>query len=245
MPNLDIIPVPRYQALSPYNYQVDNLPIDALGQQIFVVNSQVDIDANILRDSIGTAGTLANRLAQSINDDGSLKTTAVDATLHSIAQHLDGNGYVRMTTDERSKLSLIQADATNLSIQVQAISSTTLYPQAATTISIQPSPTITWRTDVSGNLYADSTVALTVQAIHQYDVTPVTSNGINFTTTSIATPYKAGTLRVYVNGLRLTKSPTLIGGYYYTETTPAAGTFSLSGAIGSNVIRIDFDQPLQ
>ena len=244
MPEIENIPVPLFEPLDPYHYHVDNRPILGLIDRLFYLNAQVDIDANILRDSIGTAGTLAVRLNQSLNDDGTLKTLAVDAALHSIAEHIDGGGYVRMETGERNKLSLIEAQATNLHIDVETISTDIAWPDdGGSTLNIKPSDTITWRTDGSGALLADSAVSLTVQAIHHYDITPVIVSGVNYKTTSINTAYKAGTLRVYVDGLRLTTTPT-IGGFSFSETTPASGTFALNTTIGSSVLRIDFDQPL-
>lgn len=245
MPNISSIPVPLFEQLDGYHYAVDNKPIQGLIDRLFLVNGQVDIDANILRECIGTAGTLANRLSQSLNDDGTIKTIAVDNCLHSIAEHTDGDGFVRMSLTERNKLSLIDPEATNLNIEVETISTTIAWPDdGGTTLSVKPSDTITWRTDETGALLADSAVAITVHAIHHYDVTPILVSGATYKTTSIDTAYKEETLRVYINGLRLTRDET-IDGYYYTETSPEDGTFTLNTTLGvSDILRIDFDQPL-
>src|SRR6185437_2974379 len=133
MPQIELVPVPLYQPNQPYNSQIDNLPIQGLISQILLVNSQVDIDASILTDAQGTQGTLANRLAKSINPDGTLVTSAIDEAQHNIAQHTDGsvivNGvpvsYVRMLLDERAKLTNVASGATNLEILVTVSNTTT------------------------------------------------------------------------------------------------------------------------
>jgi len=244
MPNINKVPVPEYRSLDPYHFFVDNLPITGLSTQMFLVNAQVDNNANDLRQSIGNAGTLGNRLNKSLEDDGSIKTIAIDNALHSIKEHIDAGGFVRMTDDERDKLSLIADEATKLTIDVTTISGSAVWPGISETLVIKPSSTISWRTDMTGALLADTTVGLSVHHIHHYDIIPVTSDSINFVTTAGATPYNAGSLRVYVNGLHLT-SGVAIEGYYYTETDPAAGEFTLNTALGGgDLLRIDFNQPI-
>jgi hypothetical protein len=55
--------------------------------------------------------------------------------------------------------------------------------------------------------------------------------------TSVSTPYIADSLRIFVNGFRLTISE-------YTED-PTLGRFTLTTALGgSDIMRIDFDQSL-
>ncbi len=261
LPNIELVPVPGYGPLTPYHHIADQAPIDALITRIDLVNSQVDLQGNILAESIGSAGSLSNRLAQSINDDGSLKTIAVDEALHNIAEHLDGNGYVRMTTQERAKLSLIADEATNFGIRFTTISGIIGFDQGR--LDIVPSDTITWRyTD--GAIYADNAFPSSVRHIHHYGLTPVsvnliTPNYINYKTTSVATPYKEGSLRVYLNGIRLSQNeivnvPIYNGSSYiptpysFTEDTTVidgvvtTGLFSLSDPIDNTItIFIDFD----
>jgi len=245
VPNLDSVPIPRYEPLQPYHHYYDNLPIDGISTQIFLVNAQVDLNQNNIEESVGSAGSLANRLNQSIELDGSLKTIAIDEALHSIGEHIDDDVYVRMTDAERSKLSLVDSAATNLSIQVDTISTTLVWPDAGTVFALADSDTIAWRIE-SGEVFADTTFAKSLITVNHYDITPVHVSGYTiYKTSSVNTAYTSGSLRVYLNGLRLTKSPTMIGGYYYTETDPSTGKFTLSKAITvSDVLRIDFDQPI-
>lgn len=244
MPEINLVPVTKYDPLFPYHHEFDNLPIDGLATRIFLVNAQTDINANILRESIGTQGTLSNRLNQSLDPDGSLKTEAVDEALHSIESHSDTASYVRMLQSERNKLSLIDDNATNLGVEVETISNTLEWPSVDVVMSVGPSPTITWRM-CGDQLVADTVVPISAQHVHVYDVTPITSDSINFKTTTVNTAYKAGTLRVYVNGLRLTADSDPIGGFYFTEDDPDSGTFSLNTALQTgDIIRIDFDQPI-
>lgn len=258
MPNLDNIPVPLYQPEDPYHYEYDNKPIEGLIERVARVNDAVDINSNILRGSIGSAGTLSNRLAQSLEDSGELKVEAVDSVMHHIANHTDGDGYVRMTDDERDKLSLIASEATNLVIDIEVISNTVTIDEGVLTFA--PSDSVTWRY-TNSKLYADMAFPVEAAHEHHYDITPVAQNLItpdykNYKTTSVNTPYVSGSLRVYVNGVRVPKDPDEV---YIPGSTPSeswvqnsvveddpdVGEFSLTTAItSSDLIKIDFDQSL-
>lgn len=244
MPNIDLIPIRYPSGDEPYNYVIDRQPLQDLATQISLVNDAVDINTTILQGAIGDAGDLANRLAQSLNPDGSLVPAAVDQSLHRISEHTDDGAYVRMQLTERQKLGLVDDNATNLSIQVSTTSGDVLWPQSSVILYVKPSSTITWRKDGSGNLCADTVAPLNNSPARQYDITPITIDNINFTTTSIPTAYQSGSLRVFINGIRMSRSAT-IDGYYYTEVSPSGGTFSLNVALAAgSVIRIDFDQPI-
>jgi hypothetical protein len=233
----------------------DNLPINGLIERVFLVNNQVDLNTTTLLESIGTQGTLANRLAQSINDDGTLKTTAIDNALHSIEEHLDTNDFVRMRLDERQKLSFIAANATSLGINVTTISGAVSFLN--TTLELEGSDSITWRYS-GGKLSADTNFPSSVRHVHHYNIVPVTSNYKNYTTTSISTAYKEGSLRVYVNGVRLDQTNSVYVPFgapstitwtalKFSEGTATSGVvtggdFSLSTTISSaSKVVIDFD----
>lgn len=244
MPNIAGMPITKYQPLWPYHHYYDNLPIEDIEDQIFVVNAQVDLNEEAIEGSIGTAGTLANRLSQSLEDDGSIKATAIDDALHSIAEHLDDDGYVRMTDTERSKLNLIQSEATNVSVAVEGVSTTYVWPAIHNTLKLVDSDTITWRVELDGEeVYADTAWSKSLVVLPSYNIKPIQVSGATYKTTSVNTAYKSGSLRVYINGLRLNLTE-LIGGYKYTETDPTTGTFTLNKSLGSSdIMRIDFDQP--
>src|SRR5581483_3102539 len=130
---------------------------------------------------------------------------AIDNALHSISQHFDGGGYVRMTTDERSKLSFIAPHATDFGLSVQTISGVIIFDDGL--LSVKPSDSITWRYQ-SGSLYADTSFPSSVRHVHYYGITPVVQSLTPFShqtysTTTVFTPYKQGSLRVYINGVRL------------------------------------------
>lgn len=253
MPDINTIPVPSYEPLNPYNHIFDNLPITGLIERIAVVNAAVDVNTNILAESIGTQGSLANRLAQSINPDGTLKVTAINNAMHSIAEHLDAGGYVRMTDAERAKLSLITPNATYFAINVETISG--IIPFIDTTMEIEPSDSIVWRYS-GGKLSAETNFPDAVKHVHYYNVVPSTSNYKNYTTTSLATPYREGSLRVYINGVRL-NSDNLVYVHFgpgtswstfsYTEGTATSGVvtggdFVLSSTVAASAsVIIDFD----
>jgi hypothetical protein len=212
-------------------------------QQILQVNDQVDISANDLRTAAGITGSLTSRLAIALQTNGNLVTSAVDAADHSIEAHTDGSTYVRMLATERAKLALIASGATNVSLLFEtsnvgnAVISNCDFGQSSTT---------SWRY-TGGKLYLDTAFP---GIGHHYNVVPTTSDYTVFTNPFGV--YDANTLRVYINGIRLSPgvntyiprgfpTPTW-STYQYTETTPASGIFTLSSAIGvSDVIAIDFD----
>ena len=277
MPDISLIPVPFFQGLEPYHHTLDNLPLEALATRDELINDAVDINTGILTDAIGTVGTLANRLNQSINPDGSLITTSVDNTLHNIAMHTDGSttlnntdlttlsnlGYtltnpvpfVRMLDAERDKLSLIADNATSLQLEViTSTPSTIIFDNQ--TVTFAGSSSLTWEFISPSTIVGNFALPLNLFHTHNYDLVPVSANivtpdYINYKTTSISTAYTQDSLRVYINGIKLTKNssvmvPSYTGGSPFTATNYtenyAAGTFALSRAITSNdKISIDFD----
>lgn len=281
MPQIELVPVELYQPNQPYNHDQDNIPIQGLIDRILLVNSQVDIDADVLRTAVGSVGSLAARLAASLNDDGSLKTAAVDAAEHNIAHHIDGSitisgvpySYVRMTAEERAKLSLVSDDATDFTLKVEIEGTTPSNISNLSTIDIDEvvfqggqvvlrgSDAIKWRLDDDGALLADTTFPAAARHRHYYDVTPTHQNTLSpdYQSYKVIYAYKEGTMRVFVNGVRLSQSsevmvPTTFGDegptwvpLKFTEDTATGGVvtsgkFVLSDNITSSEdIRVDYD----
>lgn len=250
MPDLDPTPVPLYNVLWPYHADFDNMPIVALINRDMLINNSVNNIEEMLASAVGTQGTIANRINQSINPDGSLKVEAVDNTNHSIAAHTDGGGFVRMTDAERSKLALLPTDT--LAIQFDSISTTPVFDSG--TVEMAQSDTLSWR--VEGNkVYGDLSFPAAAAHQHFYDMTPVpvniiTPDYINYKSTSVSTVYTPGTLRVFINGTRLSQSSIVYASGFLpsdpvkalTYTENLDGTFTMSAALSpSDVIRIDFD----
>lgn len=250
-----LVPVQTYMPNWPYHFLYDRIPISTIIEREDALNAQVETDAQILRDSVGTAGTLANRLNVSLNANGTLKTTAVDNTLHNIGNHADGNylgtDYVRMTLSERNKLTAIAISANLIYLRFDAPNVTF----TSGTVEILDSDSIVWQ-QVSG-MQLKAHTSFPVSALRQvnYDLTPVPTTFIpdyqNYKVNSLATPYISGTLRVYINGFRLTESTTIyvpnrsatptfaLNGF---TSSPGTGTFSLTNPITStDIIRIDFE----
>jgi hypothetical protein len=249
MPNINLIPAVLFEAMQPYHFQYDNLPLQAILDRLGVVNSAVDNDSQQIRESVGTQGTLANRLTQSINDDGSLKTDAVDATLHSIEEHTDGATYVRMTDIERDKLVLISENATALAMQFDTGSTIVLFEDEV--VEFLDSATVTWTVTAPNKVKANMAWPEDAAHLHFYGMTPVAVGGYqNYKTTSISTPFMEDTLRVFINGIAIFSDDDIYvpdsthTTWTLTSFTPnyTAGTFALSRAIdASDIIRIDFD----
>jgi len=268
---LEKYPVPLYEPDQPYHWEFDNLPLEALKLRDEAINGQLEYVAGIVRDSNGTQGTLSNRLAQSLEDDGSLKDEAIDEAEHNIAEHTDGTrtldseeleeieslGYdvtnpvpfVRMLEAERDKLALITNEATDVTIHVETPSNVVIFDDGS--VVLVSSPTVTWEVASGNNVKAN--LAFPVEAAHRhyYDLEPITSDYQNYEVTSVATPFVEGSLRVYVNGIKLSSSAEIyVPGNLVTDTwtlnsfTPdhEAGTFELSNVLTEDdIIRIDFD----
>ena len=98
-------------------------------------------------------------------------------------------------------------------------------------------------------------------AAHQHldNLTPVpvnivTPDYINYKVTSMSTQFVDGSLKVYINGVRIFEDGSVYVPNYsatptytlkYFTSSPSTGTFSLNTAItSSDVIRIDFIQSL-
>ena len=264
MPDINSIPEVLYNPLDPYHWTFDNLPLKNIQTRLELINSAVDINSNILRNSIGTAGTLAGRLSVSLQETGELKAEAVDNTFHNIAYHTDGSivvdgepvDFVRMLLAERDKLELISDEATALSISFPGISDIIVYSDE--NVNFSNSDTVTWTVLENNVVQAHLAFPPTAAHRHYYDIIPVsadiiTPDHINYKTTSVATPFMEGSLRVYVNGIKLSESSPVfvydaslgtndnwLATYYSSDYT--TGTFALNRAISTtDTITIDFD----
>ena len=79
MPDLSLIPVPLYDPLHPYHWHFDNLPLQTLKTRDEAINDAVNINSQYIREAFGTQGSLAGRLAPSLNDDGTLTYSFVES----------------------------------------------------------------------------------------------------------------------------------------------------------------------
>lgn len=279
MVDLNKLPTPEYNPLNPYHWEYDNAPIKNLALRDELINNELENASQILRLGAGTQGNMANRMDQSIDADGNLKTSAVDESLHSIAEHTDAAktvdsselsyintvlgyesvtnpvSFVRMLEAERDKLSLVADQATDIDFKVTTASNIVAIGEG--TISLEASDSIGWDITPPATpaqpyvVKAVLGIGTTFAHNHYYDIEPVTANYLNYTTTPVSTPYVDGSLRVYVNGVRLSSDQSLYhpafspsGSWTLNKFTPnhTAGTFVLDAALSaSDVIRIDFD----
>jgi hypothetical protein len=81
--------VPLYQPMQPYYFDIDNVPIIQLKNNIAIVNDQTDYNSSLLNDAAGQARDLNTRLNQSMDSHGNLLTAAVNAANHNIADHAE------------------------------------------------------------------------------------------------------------------------------------------------------------
>mgnify|MGYP003351189395 FL=1 len=232
MPDLNGLPVPQYNAGQPYHWEYDNIPLQTLADRDNLINAAVDTHQEILRNCAGTVGTLANRLSQSIQDDGNLKSTAVDQSLHNIAEHSDGSktvtgteltdyqalGYpsisnpvpfVRMLEAERDKLSLVADEATKLLIDVNTPSTIYTFGDGVDTLNLAESSSIGWTFEAPNTVKPEIKFSTAFAHRHYYALEPVTSDYITFGVNGVYTPYQEDSLRVYINGIRLDSTYTV------------------------------------
>lgn len=263
MPNISSIPEVLYEPNQPYHYHYDNLPLRNILTRIGLVNIQVDTNSDIVRGAAGTAGTIDARLNASMEGDGSLKTSAVDSALHGIGHHSDGAGpdgveYVRMTADERAKLGLIQSEANRIVLQVDdslpTVGETVTLSEG--TVRFRGSSTILLDFEAPNTVRVHSAFPPDAAHRHHYGLQPAHQNPAepdyrNFKTTSLATSYDEGTLRVYVNGVRLFDAAVAVpdpagavfNATYIESESNSGGSFSLNRSLSvADVIRIDFDR---
>ena len=264
MPRIEQIVNVEYSGLEPYHFHYDNLPLKHINAALSLVNAAVDRNEEILQMAKGTAGDVANRLSQSINDDGSLISTAVDDSLHLIGAHEDGEylgvEYVRMLESERNKLTNISDEATSLFLHFE----TDDVVFGDETVIFQDSDTITFTVTAPNLVKAEMVFPDTAAHEHYYDLTPVhadiiTPDYINYKVNSISSAYIEGSLRVYINGIRLSENTALFvypyadgptGTWYKISYVPdhSSGTFSLVdenddpiAIAATDIMTVDFD----
>jgi len=255
MPRIELIPEVYHQPNDPYHWEYDNLPLKNIIRRQNLINLSLDDVLEQMRDAIGTQGSVANRLNQSVNSDGSLKATAIDEALHSIEEHEDTDDYVRMTKAESDKLANVADDASDVTLQVNTDGSNVVTFDSGVVIfeeSTTVAPAVTAPNRIKFNL------AFPVEAAHRhfYGLTPVhadllTPDYVNYKVNSGASEFVEGSLRVYINGVRIFETdevyvpgPLITDPWTLLSVTPdhENGTFALSEAISEDdIIRIDFD----
>jgi hypothetical protein len=270
MPHIDLIPDVLYDAMMPYYVDFDNLPLKNIIYRQELINAVVDSNTILVQSAKGSAYSLAARLAKSLEDDGSLKTDSIDDALHNIGLHTDGEGldgegnivdFVRMKESERDKLSLVSDKATSLQIMIQTPSVEVVFDDDI--MQMVASDTVTWTVEGSmgsQKVKAHMNFPTSIAHRHIYDLIPVHYNLITpdyqtYKVNSISSPYIEDSLRVYINGIKIsTNEEIYVPGptgpsstWYLTSFTPdyENGTFVLNRPVDADdVICIDFDLSL-
>lgn len=258
MPEIDLISPVYYDPNSPYYYLYDNLPLRNIIQRQGLLNLALDNVIAQMTDAIGTQNTVANRLNQSINPDGSLITSAIDAALHTMDDHTDTENYVRMQASQSTKLNLIADGATNFGVNVQIDNATppTLANFNSGVLELDWSDSVTFSITAPNKIQMNLGFPVVAAHQHFYDQTPVPANSItpdyiSYKVNSMSTAIMLGSLRVYVNGIRLSSTATIYAPgnqvsdpWTLLQFTPNenAGTFFFSTVLASDdVVRIDYD----
>lgn len=254
MPRIELIDVPLFGPSDPIHWNTENIPLKSLMTRQNLINMALDDVIEQIRDAIGTQNTIANRLNQSINPDGSLKAQAIDDALHSMDDHTDSTNFVRMTAAQSAKLDLVADEATDLVLQVVAEEDTVDFSSG--TVVFEPSDTLTFSVEAPNVVKFNMAFPASAAHQHFYGLEPVHANiiepdYINYQVNSTPSPFIEGSLRVWVNGVRIfsdqevyVPGPMVEDAWTLLSFTPdhTAGTFELSTALSDeDIIRIDFD----
>ena len=260
MPNIGNLVDVQYSALDPYYYQVDNRPLATMFSKLQLVNSATDANIAELLSAAGDAGTLTARLAVSLDSTGNFSSAAIDATMHSIAAHTDADGFVRMTEDERTKLASTAVDANFIQFHFTTISTSPFSDVTFDngTVNIEPSSTVKWVVEGTVGdqiVKAEMNLPPELTHIHIYDDIPEHYDVYypDWKTFRVPRTFLDTTLRVYINGIKLSESSNVyvpqyggIGTWRIISFTYDVDTliFTLSQSItASDILRIDFDIP--
>jgi len=254
MPRIDLIPEEScyYNALDPYYVDYDNQPLRNIIARQKLINTVVDRNDLDLANAKGTTGSLAERLSSSLEDDGYLKASAVDLSLHTMDAHTDTVNYVRMTADERDKLALIADEAKNISLEFETAGISNIPVDIDNGVVIfADSVSTSWRWE-TGKVYLDLNFPLEAAHSHFYDQAPTNPLG-DFQTYYAPYDFIDGSLRVYINGSRVSQDES-----YHPGATPTSSwvlnklssvnyitkQFVLMTAITAyDLITVDFDRP--
>ncbi len=255
MPRIELIPEVFFGPNDPIHWEIDNLPLKNIITRQNLINLALDDVLEEMRDAIGTAGSVANRLNQSMNPDGSLKDTAIDAALHNIEDHTDGSAFVRMSSAQSAKVDLVANEATDLALRINSDGSSLLTFDSGT-VKIEPSSTIVPSIEAPDILTFHMTFPDSAAHQHNYGKNPVhvnlvTPDFINYKVNSVASEYIDNALRIFINGVRIFEDdsvyvpgPLVTDPYTLMSFTSDStnGTFELSVAItDDDIIKIDYD----
>jgi hypothetical protein len=163
-----------------------------------------------------------------------------------------------MTAAQSAKIDLIDDQATSIYFKINPGDDEIEFLHGA--VQLVPSNTVTFSVDVDQQLSFET--AFPVEAAHQhfYEATPVptdlvTPDYINYLVDPYGTAFIEGSLRVYVNGVRINQTTAVyVPGYLISDSwtllsytaTPTSGSFVLSAAISEDdVVVIDYDISLE
>ncbi len=197
MPRIGLITPVYHAGLDPYHVDYDNLPLRNIVERQNLINSSLDNVEEIIQLAKGTQGDIANRLAQSIDEDGNLISTAIDEAAHNISQHTEDEGFVIMTVEERAKLEEISSDATALKVRVGEVEFDD------DTVIFTNSETISWEIEAPNIIKANFAFPAEAAHKHHYNQVPFTTDYTNYET---PVEFIEDSLRVYVNGIRIPNS---------------------------------------
>jgi hypothetical protein len=197
MPRIGLITPVYHAGLDPYHVDYDNLPLRNIIERQNLINSSLEDVEEIIQLAKGTQGDIANRLAQSIDENGDLISTAIDQAYHKISEHEEDDGFVIMTSDERAKLEEISPDATALKVKFGEVEFDD------DTVIFNDSETVSWEIEAPNIIKANFAFPAEAAHEHHYNQIPSTTD---YTSYETPVEFIEDSLRVYVNGIRIPNS---------------------------------------
>jgi len=201
MPNIQSISQVQYHPNHPYHFHYDNLPLKNIIIRQVMINSAVDTVSGVVNEAKGTRSDLDTRLNETLNPDGTFKSSAVPS--HSIDLVEDSVSYVRMTPAERIKLDNISSDATALNIVFPNDPPDPNFVFDDHSVMFGNTSTVHWEVDTTDPMLpvVKAHISVPTAKVHHYNVSPNTSDYESFTIDY--PPMIADSLRVYINGIRI------------------------------------------
>jgi len=210
MANLNEIPLRKYGGMDTiWNYERANEPLEDLFRMIRLVNGDLDAYAQDFENAKGSAETLADRLAVSIEDDGTLKPGAVVSfpianVIEENSGPYNGADKIHFTRSEKTKLSSMGSRANRFTIRVDQSDPI----EGEVTFRVGRMLKVSAIRDSDGETVLRLDTRFSADALHEhrYAIRVLNySNGIAFMPDDEDTPIP-GTILLYVNGQRIRRS---------------------------------------
>lgn len=210
MANITEIPIRKYGSEDTnFNFHRANEPIEDLYRIIRMVNGDLEALGKDFKNAIGSKQTLAERLAVSLEDDGSLKSGAITSfPITNVAEQntapYNAGDKIHFTKGEKNKLALMGDRSNRFSIKIDE--SDPLQGEVTLRVGNMLKVSAIRDSDGESILRLDTRFAADALHEHRYAIRVLNySNGIAFIPDDEDAPIP-GSLILYINGQRIRRS---------------------------------------